>query len=255
LWAGTVYPSTDAPTWASAVGETQVSDFSGSLEMGKFEPSSRCCDIAFMDTFRANRLLYVQNPEFVEAVRMVASGDSKYSPKAGVGVPFAAWKDFAMEMRRHSAADTSEAVGEHPSAGDSGVHAEHSNLRLVSDSKFLIPALFYLASLEYRSWPGNEGTPLIFPRVLRDAVAELENRLAEKRRMAEAYAKRAAAIAVRIAEAERTVARNISPDELARAKSELERARRNALGVRSNLSETDTAFAQAEKVADGLLRR
>lgn len=160
-----------------------------------------------------------------------------------------------MEMRRHSAVDTSEAVEPHPSPGYSGVHAEHGNLSLVRDSKFLIPALIYLASLEYRSWPGHEGTTPIFPRVLRAAVAELESRLAEKRRMAEAYAKRAAAIAARIAEAERSGVRNFAPDELARAKSELERARRNALGVRSNLLETDTAFARAEKVADGLLRR
>ena len=235
LWTGTVYPSTDSKA--------------------DFEPSSKCCDIAFMDAFRSNRLLYARTPEFVEAVRAVASGTSKYSPRNGEGIPFAAWNEFATEMRRHSAADTSDAVGPSPSADISGVHGDHGNLRLLSDERSLIPALVYLASLEYRSRPGHEGIRPILPRVFRAAVAELEGRLAEKRRMAEAFARRAAAVRSRIAEAERTAAGRYTSADLARAKSELERARRDALGVRSSMLETDTAFARAEKIADALLTR
>lgn len=255
MQAGLVYPSDDSPASASAVGEKQASDLSGNLEKVDFKPSCNCCDFAYMDTFKANHLLYIQTPEFVEAVRTVASGDSKYSPRAGEDIPFATWKAFAMELGRHFEANTSEAVEPAPSAASSDVRAEKGGLGLLAERKCLIPALVYLASLEYRSKSGQAGIRPIFPRLLRAAAAELDARLSEKRRMAEAFAKRAAAIKARIAEAEQTAARKCSPDELARARSELQRACREALGVRSTLQETDTAFARAEKVVDGLVRR
>lgn len=255
MQAGLVYPSDDSPASASAVIEKHVSDRSGNLEKAGFEPSCTCCDVAYMDTFTSNQLLYARTPEFLEAVRMVASGNSKYSPRAGDDIPFARWRAFAMEMRRHSAADGLVALGPSPSAASPDVGTGIDALSVLSERQCMIPALLYLASLEYRSRSGQAGIRPIFPRILRAAVAELDGRLTEKRRMAEAFAKRAAAVRSMIAEAERTVGGKCSPDELARAKSELERACGDALGVRSSLMETDMAFARAEKVADGLLRR
>lgn len=254
MQAGLVYPSDDSPASASAVVEKHVSDRSGNLEKADFTPSCTCCDVAYMDTFKNNQLLYARTPEFLEAVRMVASGNSKYSPRAGEDIPFAQWKAFAMEMRRHPAADALVALGPSPSAESPDVDTGVDALSALSEKQCMIPALIYLASLEYRSRSGQAGIRPIFPRILRAAVAELDGRLTEKRRMAEAFAKRAAAVRSMIAEAERTVASKCSPDELVRAKSELERACRDALGVRSSLMETDMAFARAEKVA-GLLRR
>lgn len=252
--AGLVYPSDDSPASASAVVEKHVSGRSGSLETANFKPSCTCCDVAYMDTFKYGQLLYARSPEFLEAVHMVASGNSKYSPKGGEDIPFAKWKAFATEMLRHSTADVSEALGTSPSAASPDVGTGIDALSALNQRQCMIPALIYLASLEYRSRSGQAGIRPIFPRLFRAAVDELDGRLAEKRRMAETFAKRAAAVRSMIAEAERTVARKCSPDELALAKSELERACRDALGVRASLMETDVAFARAEKVA-GLLRR
>jgi len=236
------------------VAERHAGDLFGNLEKVDFKPSWVCCDIAYMDTFKTNRLLYARTPEFAEAVRKVASGDSKYSPRARGDIPFADWMAFAMEMRRHFTAHASQAIGPFTSAAFPDAHTGVGGLSSLTESKSMIPTLFYLASMEYRSKSGQAGIKPIFPRFFRAAVAELDGRLAEKRRMAEAFAKRADAIRAMIMDAERTAARKFAQDELERAKSDFKRACNDALGVRSSLVETEMAFAQAEKVA-GLLRR
>ena len=252
---GMVYPSDDAPVWGSASADRDSGDISGNPGQVAFKPSCTCCDIAYMDTFIGNRLMYAQTPEFLDAVRTVASGDSKYSPRACEEIPYARWKDFAVEMRRHSATHELDAAGVLPSAVSSDVGTEFNGLRALSDGKCMIPALIYLASLEYRLKSGGAGIKPIYPRLLRAAAAELNGRLAEKNRMAERFAQRAASIRSTIVKAERTIARGLPSDDLTRAKSELETAISSALGVRVSLNETDAAFSRAEQFARRLPTR
>ena len=233
-WSGTAFPSDDSTT-------------------ADFKPSRVCSDIAYMDIFQSRHLAYFHTPEFVEAVHKVASGESRFSPKKNP-VPDA-WGRFAAELNRHLAIPPKEEAGPDPSPALSDARPEDRGLELLKEKKCLVPALIFLASLEYRSWPGNEGVSPIFPRFVRSAIVELDERFAEKCRMAEEYGKRAAAIRAKIAESERLGQENCPPEDLARAKSGLDRACHDALGVRSSIWETDAAFAQVEKIVDGILGR
>lgn len=250
-----VYPSDEPSARAVAVTERQAGSLSGDLEKAEFQPSRQCSDIAHTGIFRDERLQYVQTPEFAQAVRMLASGASRYSPRNARDIPLATWRTFATELERRSAMDTHEADGPIASAAPIDGRRGDGGLCFLRVEEKLIPALLYLASLEYRSWPGHADVVPVFPRHFRAATSELDARIGEKRRMAGAFAKRAAAIRARIAEAERRGPGICPPSELARAKSELESAYRGALGARSSLQETDMAFARAEQAADGLLAR
>lgn len=253
--AAPVHPSDDPAARAVGAADRRAGSLSGNLEKMDFQPNCRCSDIAHTGAFRANRLQYVQTPEFAQAVQMLASGSSRYSPRYARDLPLTTWRSFATELRQRSAADAGEAVGPTASAVSYDVQTGNGGLCFLGVEERLIPALLYLASLEYRSWPGHADVTPVFPRIFRAATSELDARIGEKRRMAGEFAKRAAAIRARIAEAERRGPGSCAPAEIARAKSELNSACRDALGVRSSLQETDMAFARAERAAEQLLPR
>ena len=118
-----------------------------------------------------------------------------------------------------------------------------------------VPALLYLASLEYRSRQENLDATPVFPHLVRTAIFDLGTQIVAKNRNTPAYAKRVFAVMAKISEAERMGAEKCEPSELARAKAALERARRDAAGVRSSVEETDASFAGAERLADALLTK
>lgn len=254
IGAAPVHPSDDLSARAAATVKPAGS-LAGNFEKVDFQPSCKCGDFAHTSIFMVNRLQYVQTPEFAEAVRMLASGNSKYSPRNPREVPMSSWRTFAAELDRHSAAGERGATGTTVSAVPPGVLRGDSGVCFFRVEEKMIPALLYLASLEYRSLPGHDDVTPIFPRYFRAAISELDARMGEKQRMAAAFARRAAAIKARIAEAERRGPGNCPPELLARAKSELDSAYRDAMGVRSSLQETDMAFARAERAADNLLAR
>ncbi|MGE5189301.1 MAG: hypothetical protein ACM3NF_04525 [Gemmatimonadota bacterium] len=253
--AAPAYPSGDSSGWVVAMAEKPAENLAGNLEKVDFQPYCKCSDIAHTGVFRANRLQYVRTPEFARAVRILASGESRYSPRVSRDLPLATWKMFADELGRHSDIDAGDALGAAPSALPLNVRTGSGEMCFLRVEERMIPALMYLASLEYRSWPGHADVMPVFPRYFRAATSELDARMTQKREMAGMFARRAAAIRARIAEAERRGTRTCSAEELARAKSELDRAYRDALGARTSLQEADVAFARAEKVADGLLAR
>ena len=252
-WVGTVLPSDDSMMLVPLEAGEPSSDLFGTFNNADLKPSCTCADIAYMDSFNSSQLAYIHTPEFAEAVRIVACGDSKYSPKR-IPIP-SSWGGVAMELHRQLAVHPEEEIRPTPSVGPLDVRTEDGGLSLLKEKTNLIPALIFLSSLEYRSRPGHEDASPIFTRIVRTATAELDARMAEKCQWADAFAKRAAAIREMIAEAERLGPGICPPDKLARAKSDLDRACRQAVGVRYSLQETDSAFAQAEKDVDGIFGR
>jgi hypothetical protein len=115
------------------------------------------------------------------------------------------------------------------------------------------PALVYLASMEFRSRSGNENVTPAFPRLVRAAVFELGSTAVARNRMGPAHAKRTGDIMTKIAEAERMGAKACQPQELARARNDLDRARGAASDVRAGIEETDALYVKAEQAADAIL--
>jgi hypothetical protein len=211
-------------------------------------PGGACPELAYTDSFKARGLGYVYTEEFAEAVSSVASGASTYSPQE---IP-AGWKTAAAEWRAYVAAHPAGEAGTMPTTTATGLQGGLTADPYLSKGA-CSPALLYLASLQYRSRVGGQGVTPVFPRIVKAGVMELGTQTVAKSRMAATYAKRGALIGEKIADAERMGAMDCTPGELARAKAELDRARRDAAGIRSGIQETDASFARAEQIADALL--
>lgn len=207
-----------------------------------------CACAVFTDVFRARKLDYARSPEFADAIRAVAGGTSRYSPSE---IP-ADWATVAEEWGRHLATHREgEALPDF--SGDVAGGGE-GMIRVAGERESLVPALVYLASMEYRLRGGRRDVIPVFPWILRKAYAELEDRIAAKRRLAGEFDNRAAAIAAKISDAERSGAGDHAPDIVARAKFELALACRDAKNVHSSVRETGAAFDRAEKLAEAISR-
>ncbi len=216
----------------------------GAIQFG----APACPDIASTDIFRSKGLEYATSKEFAEAVVAVASGSSRYSPEE---IP-AEWRTTAAEWRAY--------VKAYPASSASAAGSPYASLPGADQTMFLesrescAPSLLYLASLEYRARMGNEEIRPVFPHVVRAGTHDLSVRIAEKRRMDGIFAKRAEEIASRIAEAERLGAGECAPGGIARAKMDLERARRESVGIRTGVGETEALFVNVAGYADSLLK-
>ncbi len=192
-------------------------------------PVCGCADIAYTDVFRSEGLGYITSAEFAKAVRAVANGESRYSPE---DIP-QSWRAVAADW----------------GASRSGV----AGLRLLQDKEACIPALVYLASMEYRQRSGRRDVKPAFPLYVREATQDLAGRAAAKRDLAVSFAKRESTIAAKIVEAERMGAAECAPGAVASAKAELERARRKAVEIRFSLKEAESGFQSAERSAETIL--
>jgi hypothetical protein len=244
--AGNAFSSGDLPESVGIVGDRMGSDLFSGLGQDLSSPACGCPDLAYTEPFKAKGLGYVATREFAEAVHAVASGNSRYSPRE---IP-PGWQAAEADWRRYLAAHPYNSAAEpaRPRAFMTWLDAKP-----FFGKEACSPALLYLASLEYRSMPGHQGVTPAFPRLVRTAAFELGTQVVDKSRMAGIYAKRIAAMGVKIAGAERMGAEERAPRELARANSELDRARMDATGVRSGIQETEASFARAEQTADTLL--
>jgi hypothetical protein len=247
---GTAFPSGDTAGTAVKAGDTRQGDFSRQFDSAVPVLAFGCPDLAYTDSFKAKELGYVNSTGFAEAVQAVASGKSTYSPHE---IP-AGWQASAAEWQAYTAAyPAGDADPAYPAVFTT--YEGKFEIEPLLSREACTPALLYLASLEYRSRPGNREVTPVFPRLVRKAVIDLGTQVVAKRRMAPTYAKRAASVMAKISEAELMGAKECQPGELAQAKDELDRARRDAAGVRSDVQETDAAFARAEQVAEGLLTK
>jgi hypothetical protein len=243
--AGNAFSSGELPGSVGIVGDKMGSDILFGLGPDASSPACGCPDLAYTEPFKAKGLGYVDTREFAEAVHAVASGNSRYSPRE---IP-PGWQAAEAAWRRVLAAHTNVAAELAPAR----TFMTQLDAKPFFGKEACSPPLLYLASLEYRSMPGHQGVTPVFPRLVRAAAFDLGTRVVAKSRMAGNYAKRIAAIGVKIAEAERMGAEASAPRELSRAKSELDRARMDATGVRSGIQDTEASFARAEQTAGILL--
>jgi hypothetical protein len=222
-----------------------------------------CPDIAYTDLFRSKNLEYIHSQEFVEALHVVAKGDSHYSPRR----PPPEWMETAYQWGMHILAHRiGSFVPPSPGAPDfpdgkkpekvalSSENSVFSRLRSVlAWERFRIeedscsPFLVYRASLEYRSRPGKEESGSVYPYYVRIGMGDLGEWI-------ERFAARAYTIEAKIARAERMGAIQCSPTALANARSELSRARSKVDGSNYDIVEIETAFDKAEKVVTDLIR-
>ncbi|HEY7586454.1 MAG TPA: hypothetical protein VH866_08095 [Candidatus Deferrimicrobiaceae bacterium] len=250
LLTGSAFPAGESPGILSAVDDNRAGELSQRMGKAVTVPAFGCPDLAYTDTFKTKDLGYIYSTGFAESVNAVASGNSTYSPPE---IP-AGWKAAAVEWREYLEAYPEGEAG--PSRQVAFTNREgRFDIEPLLSKDACAPALLYLASLDYRSRTGNKGVTPVFPRVVRSAVIDLGTQVVAKNRMAPAYAKRAATVMAKIAEAERMGAKDCQPGELAQTKAELNRARADAAGVRKDVQETDAAFAKAEKAADSLLTK
>lgn len=249
LMAGTAFSSGDAPDAMGTGGDRRGRDLSDGLGKAVFTLDCGCPDLAYTESFKARGLGYVYSTEFADAVHAVASGNSRYSPREIPGE----WQAAAADWQAYLAAHPHGAAAPANPTASMDFPAKLDGVPFLG-KEACSPALLYLSSLEYRSRPGHHGVTLVFPRLVRAAAFDLGTQVVAKSRMAEIYAKRTAVIGAKIAEADRIGAGECSPSELAHAKSELDRARRDAAEVvRTGIQETERSFARAEKIADTLL--
>jgi hypothetical protein len=222
--AATAFPSGDTLASAGTGGYRQGIDLAGTP--GKEDaPAPRGCPaLANSETFESRGLGYVRSREFAWAVRSVAIGASKYSPKE---IP-ASWMDDAEKW----------------------VEPEAGNMSLRKGEDACNPTLLYLASMEYRSNPGRAEVKPVLPRYVRAATAEA--RVAAALEKAGPFAKRTSTVEFKIAVAERMGAGECSRSELESAKLLLERARNVAAASRSDRKGAEW-LDQAERYADSLL--
>ncbi len=227
--SGAAFSSTDPVPTAGPGGDGWGGNAAARLEGIESLPVCACSDIAYTDIFRSEGLGYVTSAEFAKAIRAVASGESRYSPAEIPG----AWRVAAADW---GTSRTGTAV-----------------LKLLEDREACIPALIYLASMEYRLLSGRRDVKPAFPLFVREATHDLAARAAAKRDLAVSFAKRESAIAAKILEAERMGAGGCAPGAVAGAKAELERARRKAVEIRFSLKEAESGFQNAERSAETIL--
>ncbi len=227
--SGIAFSATVPASTASQGPDQPAIGASASPEGIESVPACSCSDIAYTDVFKSRGFEYVTSPEFAKAVRAVASGESRYSPEEIPRGWLAAAQDWG--------------------ASTSGV----AGLRLLQDRDACIPALVYLASMEYRLSSGHKEAKPVFPLFVREATHDLWARAAAKRDRAVSFAKREDAIAAKILEAERMGAGGCAPGAVANARTELERARQKAVQIRYSLQEAESGFQSAERSADTIL--
>ena len=218
------------------------------LSPHSFFPSCGCPDIAYTKAMQSEGLGYVASSEFADAIRAVASGASEHSPKE---IP-ADWRTAAenwIEYRERILVEEGNMY-----SGTASFQLRDGDLFRFPKGKYACnPDLVRLASLEYMKKQGRHFLPPVSPGVVRAAIKELEANMAAKRQMAPRLATRAAAIASRIAEAERLGAGNCSPSGVSRTRMELEQAFLESRTARSALSDAVASFDRAERFADYLL--
>jgi len=229
--SGTAFPSTDAPPSASPAVDNRGSDASAGFAGAGALPACRFSDIAYSDTFRSEGLGYVTSAEFAAALRAVANGDSKYSPA---------------EIPQSWRAAVAEWDGSRPGL---------EKLKALGDRRSNIPALIYLASMEYRSKARSPQLKPAYPVLVRAATRDLEGRIAAKQQLAGKFAERTDAIGVKLYTAELMGAAGCAPGAVADAKAELDLARREATDLRYSVQDTESSFRKAERFAEMLLAR
>jgi hypothetical protein len=213
-------------------------------------PACGCPDLVYTDVFKARRLGYVNSPEFADAIRAVASGKSLYSPPE---IPNG-WLEAAKGWSAFVAAHPKGVSEPLDPARTMGFGTRLDPEPFLSKDA-CVPALLYLASLEYRSRQGNWDLTPVFPHLVRTAIFDLGTQIVVKNRNTPAYAKRTVAVMAKISKAEKMGAGDCEPTELARTKAALDHARRDAAGVRASVEETDASFSNAERLADSLLTK
>jgi hypothetical protein len=235
VFFGTAYSLGDNPSPADiGTGSLNATLFEGAATSVPARAGT-CPELAYTEIFRAKKLEYVDSLEFAESMQAVADGKSVYSPRE---IP-PEWPAIAAGWRTIL------------SGGNKGEASIYTDKRIGRED--CGPALVYLASLEFRARPGHaEATPA-FPRLVRAAASDLGSTAAAGNRMGPDYAKRAADIMTKFSEAERMGAQVCQPQELARARNELNRARSAASGVRAGVMEIDALFVNAENAADAIL--
>ena len=223
-FAATAFPFSDSLASVGANVYRQGNDLVA-MPAGKISPpASGCTDLAHTEVFQSMGLGYVQSREFAEAVRAVAIGASRYSPRE---IP-ASWRKDA----------------------ESWIVPGSETLPLPKGEDACNPTLLYLASMEYRAKPAHEGVPPVFPGNVRAATREVH--VVEEWKKAGPFKERAAAVDFKIAVAERMGAGECSKVELESAKLLLDRARNVAAASRNNPEGVEW-LDRAERNADFLL--
>ena len=229
--SGTAYSSTDGPPSASPAADKRGSEAAARLGGAAALPACSFSDVAYSDTFRAEGLGYVTSAEFAAALRAVVNGDSKYSPAE---IP-QSWRVAAAEW--------------------DGSRPGLERLKALGDRGSNIPALIYLASMEYRWKARRPQLKPAYPVLVRAATRDLEGRVAAKQQLAGRFAERMDAIGVKLYEAELMGAAGCAPGAVADAKAELDMARRGVTDVRSSVQDTESSLLKAERFAEMLVVR
>jgi len=264
----------------SALGQDRDTRNDQSLSMTGMESSpgeeivhstlaSLCPDIADTQPFREAGLGYVHSAEFARSVFAVANGTSKYSPREIPGnwraAAYGWWTHVATEAKagiRYIPVDTESLAGTIRRAGTTrtirpriqttiGRQIDWEKESLGENS--CDPLLLFHASLDYREKTGQEGLPLVYPYRVRLASEELGTTISAKYAAATRLAARADSIYRRIQDAELMGAAICQPKELARVRTEWEKAVNVATDIQRSLEEAEVAFARAEESSADLL--
>ncbi len=225
------FSSTDGAPGAGPAAEPRTGGVSARIGGNDISPACGFSDIAYSGVFRTEGLDYVTTAQFAAALRAVARGESRYSPAE---IP-QSWRAVAADW------DTSRPGTD--------------RLKALGDRGSNIPALVYLASMEYRLQAHRPKLKPAYPVLVRAATRDLEGRLAAKQALAARFAERTDAIGVKLYEAEIMGASGCAPGAVADARAELEQARRQAGDIRSSVQETESSFRKAERWAEMLLSR
>ena len=222
--AATAYPFSDPLASVGTNARRQENDLADILGRDTPPPANGCPALASTELFQSKGLGYVHSREFADAVRAVAVGASRYSPRE---LP-ASWREDAENW--------------------SGSGAENMPFHKGEDA--CNPALVYLASMEYRSRPGHENVKPVLPDTLRAATREAK--VVAEWKKAGPFVERAAAVEFKIAVAERMGAGECRRVQLESAKLLLDRAR-NVAAATKNTSNGKEWLDLAEQDADSLL--
>jgi len=217
-------------------------------------------DIAFTTPFRSAGLGYVHSVAFAEAMREVAAGTSRYSPRT---IP-ASWPAIAREWTIHMT-DFPCGKALRPSAGipaDPGGSAPRIAIRTLFPRRDFfregtdrVGSFLFLSSLEYRARQGNGRTRLITPSLVRMGVGEILASVEKRREETRGLEDRLSEIASRIVSAEELGAPERCPRELALVRAELRYARHASTDGSFDLWDAEISIQRAERAAEHLLVR
>ena len=115
------------------------------------------------------------------------------------------------------------------------------------------PMLLFRASLDYRRRAKHPEAKLVFPYQVRNATKNLDDSIRAKLAMARTFVGHAEVVSGKIAVASRLGAERCQPKEIARARDDLDRARRSAADLHLAVDDTEASFARAESSADRIL--